>query len=159
MGNITIHDPNIISIIPTKKPNVFKVWRNMDIGFIEINGSVVTAYFTNNNSPVPSQVYRDYLPNCFEEDGYTWKSDIYKDTYYTVIKYVFESVVHSGSEVKKWYYVTLSGEDDTDGYVRLTEKDAKIVAYATDKANWEGGNAQPWSGHFYIDTDHPRKSI
>ena len=60
------------------------------------------------------------------------------------------------SEEKKYKYgVCLSAEDYSDGYVRLTKREAEIVSYATNERNWENKTSNPYSGSFYIDLEHP----
>ena len=60
------------------------------------------------------------------------------------------------SEEKKYKYVVcLSAEDYSDGYVRLTRREAEIVSYATSECNWEDADSNPYSGSFYIDLDNP----
>lgn len=62
------------------------------------------------------------------------------------------------SEDKKYKYgVCLSAEDYSDGYVRLTRREAEIVSYATNERNWEDKESNPYSGSFYIDLDNPIK--
>ena len=56
---------------------------------------------------------------------------------------------------KKWYSVSLVAEDFTEGYVQLTERDAKLVAWATSPVNWRAVEQRPWSGMFLIDIEHP----
>ena len=60
------------------------------------------------------------------------------------------------SDEKKYKYgVCLSAEDYSDGYVRLTRREAEIVSYATNERNWEDAHSNPYSGSFYIDLEHP----
>lgn len=62
------------------------------------------------------------------------------------------------SEDKKYkYFVSLSADDETCGYVRLTRREAEIVSYATNERNWEDKESNPYSGSFYIDLDNPIK--
>ena len=59
------------------------------------------------------------------------------------------------TQEKKWYSVSLSAEDSTDGYVRLTEDEALLVDRATNPRNWKCVEHRPWSGMFLIDLKHP----
>lgn len=57
---------------------------------------------------------------------------------------------------KKYRYrVENSAEGISYGYVDLTKKEAEIVAYATNEANWKNAHDDGYSGYFIIDIDHP----
>ena len=58
-----------------------------------------------------------------------------------------------------WYPVSLSAEDWSDGWVYLTEKEAEIVEYATNPANWSQTDLRPWSGSFSIDRFHKKEKL
>ncbi len=64
---------------------------------------------------------------------------------------------NKNSEKKYKYHVYLSAEDYSDGYVKLTKREAEIVAYATDTRNWKDANLNPYSGDFEIDLDNPEE--
>lgn len=51
---------------------------------------------------------------------------------------------------KRRYYVCHSAEGETCGEIWLTEEEARLVAYATDPANWEGLSGDGWGGSFEI---------
>lgn len=70
-------------------------------------------------------------------------------------KVVSELQTKYGEEKKYKYEVCLSAEDYSDGYVRLTKREAEIVSYATNERNWENKISNPYSGSFYIDLEHP----
>lgn len=53
------------------------------------------------------------------------------------------------------YYVSNSAEGVSCGYVDLTKKEAEIVAYATNEANWKNARDDGYSGYFLIDIDNP----
>ena len=59
------------------------------------------------------------------------------------------------NERKHKYFVSLSADDETCGYVKLTKREAEIVSYATNERNWEDKKSNPYSGSFYIDLEHP----
>lgn len=59
------------------------------------------------------------------------------------------------NERKYKYFVSLSAEDETHGYVKLTKREAEIVSYATNERNWEDKESNLYSGSFYIDLEHP----
>ena len=57
---------------------------------------------------------------------------------------------------KKYRYkVRLSAEGIRSGTIDLTEKEAKIVAYATNPENWKNNFGGEYSGEFEIDIEHP----
>lgn len=61
-------------------------------------------------------------------------------------------------EDKKYRYnVCLIAEECSTGYVELTKKEAEIVEYATNPANWKDKVTEPYSGYFGIDTEHPEE--
>lgn len=61
-------------------------------------------------------------------------------------------------EDKKYRYnVFLMAEECSSGYVELTKKEAEIVEYATNTANWKDKEIEPYSGFFGIDTEHPEE--
>lgn len=71
-------------------------------------------------------------------------------------KVVFELQTKQLVKEKKYKYgVSLSADDYSDGYVRLTRREAEIVSYATSECNWEDANLNPYSGSFCIDLENP----
>ena len=48
-------------------------------------------------------------------------------------------------------------EECSSGYVELTKKEAEIVEYAANTANWKDKEIEPYSGFFGIDTEHPEE--
>lgn len=59
---------------------------------------------------------------------------------------------------KKYRYsVSLTAEETSFGYVELTKKEAEIVEYATNTANWKDKETEPYSGFFCIDIEHPEE--
>ena len=55
------------------------------------------------------------------------------------------------------YKVWLSAEENRSGFVKLTQKEAQIVAYATNPQNWENDSGCAYSGSFNIDVKTPSK--
>lgn len=55
------------------------------------------------------------------------------------------------------YRVCLSAEENRSGFVKLTRKEAQIVAYATNPQNWENDSGCAYSGSFDIDVKTPSK--
>lgn len=64
--------------------------------------------------------------------------------------------IHKDTAEKHAYLVGTLAEGASDGYVYLTEREASIVYYATNKANWVDAHDDGYSGEFFIDTEqHP----
>lgn len=64
--------------------------------------------------------------------------------------------IHKDTAEKHAYLVGTLAEGTSDGYVYLTEREASIVYYATNKANWVDAHDDGYSGEFFIDTEqHP----
>ena len=57
------------------------------------------------------------------------------------------------SNQKFYFQVCTSAEGYASGKVKLTIKQARAVAYATNKDNWEDYQDEGWSGGFSIDLD------
>ena len=68
----------------------------------------------------------------------------------------FQSMRGEGTEKKYRYNVTCSGEDDNEGVIELTEREALIVAYATNGNNWKHRHYSVYGGVFKIDIEHPK---
>ena len=62
-------------------------------------------------------------------------------------------------ETKYWYPVSLSANGWSDGYVQLTEEEARIVSYATNPTNWTNATLEADSGSFMIDTFHKKRRL
>ena len=58
-------------------------------------------------------------------------------------------------EKKYRYKVSFCAEDDFSGTIELTKREAEVVAYATDTANWKNGSGGGYCGTFVIDLDNP----
>lgn len=59
---------------------------------------------------------------------------------------------------KKYKYrISYSAEGVTSGTINLTKKEAQIVAYALDTANWENLEEELYSGECTLDVEHPMK--
>ena len=57
---------------------------------------------------------------------------------------------------KKYRYeVSLCAEEDTIGTIDLTKKEAELVAWATDPANWNVRSSGNWCGYFSINLNNP----
>lgn len=54
------------------------------------------------------------------------------------------------SEPTFLYAVSSTAEDISTGYVRLTEAEARLVAYVTNKNNWENAKLLPYDGYFTV---------
>lgn len=62
------------------------------------------------------------------------------------------------AKAKKYRYgIGHSAEGMTYGYIELTKKEASIVAYALNEANWEITEDESWSGSAWIDIDNPQE--
>ena len=61
----------------------------------------------------------------------------------------------SNSETKFYFAVGTSEEGYSGGYVLLTQKEADIVAFATNYDNWKNSYDEGYSGSFYIENDRP----
>ena len=57
---------------------------------------------------------------------------------------------------KFWYYVSLSAEGFSSGYVELTKEEAEVVDRVTNPANWKYRQMESWSGSFFINTNDPK---
>lgn len=63
------------------------------------------------------------------------------------------------NEKAYWYPVSLFADNWSDGFVYLTEKEAAVVEYATNPANWTEKDIRPRSGSFSIDTFHKKEKL
>lgn len=62
------------------------------------------------------------------------------------------------AKAKKYRYgIGHSAEGTTYGYIELTKKEAAIVAYALDEANWEIISSEYFSGDAWIDINDPQE--
>jgi hypothetical protein len=61
----------------------------------------------------------------------------------------------SKSETKFYFSVGTIGDGYYDGYVLLTQREADIVAFATNPDNWKNSYDEGFSGRFYIVNDKP----
>lgn len=61
------------------------------------------------------------------------------------------------TDKKYRYNVFLMAEECSSGYVELTKREAEIVEYAANTANWKDKEIEPYSGFFGIDTEHPEE--
>ena len=59
------------------------------------------------------------------------------------------------AQKKYRYNVGLFAEETQTGTVDLTERDASIVAYATEPNNWNSCDGGGFCGSFWIDKDNP----
>ena len=62
------------------------------------------------------------------------------------------------NEQKYWYKVGLYAEGQTTGWVRLTEKQAEIIAFTSNSNNWILVDDESYSGSFGIDLSSKRKT-
>ena len=53
-------------------------------------------------------------------------------------------------EKKQTYIVSLSAEDDSEGFIDLTEAEYQAVKKATNPENWRDATLGSWSGSFSI---------
>lgn len=60
-----------------------------------------------------------------------------------------------GKKKKYRYRVGLHAEGKRTGYLDLTEKEARLVAYATNPENWISSFYGEYYGEFRIDLDNP----
>lgn len=58
-------------------------------------------------------------------------------------------------ETKFYFSVGTSGDTYSSGYVLLTQREADIVAFATNYDNWKNSFSEGYCGSFYIENDHP----
>lgn len=52
---------------------------------------------------------------------------------------------------KYWYLVGDNAEGCSGGWVKLTEEEANLIAYVSDRSNWNRSYDEPYSGSFGID--------
>lgn len=70
--------------------------------------------------------------------------------------YVDMSIADISDEDTKFYWpVCQAAEGYSTGYVKLTRKEAEIVAFASDQDNWECVEYDAYCGSFSIDLDRP----
>ena len=58
-------------------------------------------------------------------------------------------------EKKYYYYVTLLSENETSGYLQMTQEQADFLNWATNPDNWEKLESNPLSGFFFVGNTKP----
>lgn len=59
-------------------------------------------------------------------------------------------------EKKYWYPISQSAEEELEGWIYLTEKEADFIAYASNSNNWEFVSGGGYCGSLWIDKEHKR---
>ena len=145
-GCFSIDLDNPIPVDEFERSSIVMTYKNF-FNFLRNDYDGVVSIFTKNGISIPS----NFVDELCDKEVVKFEQ---VSGFYRV--YLDVSLADIADDDTKFYWkVRQTAEDETTGYVKLTKKEAEIVAYATDCDNWKNVNDNPWSGSFIIDLSNP----
>jgi len=101
----------------------------------------------NNKLDATLQTYNDKTVPA------TWVMDNAVDFHVGFVHGIRKAIEELRSQKKYWYEVTQSAEDESHGWIQLTEDEAALISKVTDSDNWTNTEMGSWTGWFGIDLE------
>ena len=121
------------------------------------NGSIVVC--TKDGTDIPSEFIDFAMKKEVIKTEWTNKQEVIKtewtNNHFWKV-YADVSIADISDEDTKFYWrVAQYAEGYSNGFVKLTKKEAEIVAFTTDSNNWTCTELDAYCGYFSIDLDNP----